>query len=125
MKFLALAALLLSLNAHATNGFDCTGYKADGKKVELFGTTGRVPGNPLVSDLTMTVGNIEIAQVIPRNLVVGYWNMGRDLRVAAVDANAENMVLKLRAKLRRNSHIAKGKLTLANGEKIKVKCIME
>ena len=125
MKLLALAALLISLNAHATGGFDCVGYKADGKKVEVFGTTGRVPGNPLVSDVMMIVGNEEVAQVFPRNQVVGYWNMGRDLRVAIVDSNAEQIVLKLRARYKRNSPNAKGKLTLENGEKVRVKCIAE
>lgn len=125
MKFLALAALLLSLNAHATGGFDCVGTKANGEKVEVFGTTGRVPGNPLVSDIMMTEGAEEVAQVFSKDLVVGYWNMGKRLMFAVVDQNAEKIVLKLKAKYKRNSPDAKGKLTLPSGEKVKVKCIAE
>ncbi|MBK27102.1 MAG: hypothetical protein CME70_24070 [Halobacteriovorax sp.] len=125
MKFLALAALLLSLNAHATGGFSCQGLKADGEKVELFGTTGRVPGNPLVSDVMMTVGDIETAQVFPKDQVVGYWSMGKSIKLAIVDSNAEEIILKLSVKTKKDEDALTGKLTIPGGEKLHVSCILE
>ncbi|MDC1174238.1 hypothetical protein OAT67_02510 [Bacteriovoracaceae bacterium] len=125
MKYLALLALAFTMNAHATGGFDCVGNKANGEKVEIFGTTGHVVGNPLVSDVFMTVGNVETAQVFPRNQVVGYWNMGRQFKLAITDDNAMEIVVKLIARYKRNSPDMKGKLTLPGGEVVKVKCVAE
>ena len=125
MKFLALIALVFSLNAHATGGFDCTGVKSNGEQVSISGATGRVVGNPLISPVLMTVGNQEINQVFPRAQVVGYWNIGRYLSLAIIDSNAEKMLVKLEAKFKKRSNIAKGKLILADGEKVKVTCEAE
>jgi hypothetical protein len=125
MKFIALIALFASLNAHATGGFFCSGVDAEGQKVEVLGSTGRVPGNPLVSDITLVRGPNEIAQVFNRDSVVGYWNMSKKFKVAVTDENAENIILKITAKLKKDSGLFEGKLTLVNDEKIEVNCEME
>ena len=125
MKFLALIALVFTLNAHATGGFDCAGLDADGNTVEVYATTGRVPGNPIVGDVKMTRSPLEIVQIFPKTNIVGYWNMGKKLKLAIVDANAENIVLKLKVKFKKNSEVAKGTLTLNGEEKIKVVCNAE
>ena len=125
MKFIALIALFAPLNAHATGGFFCSGVDAEGQKVEVLGSTGRVPGNPLVSDITLVRGPNEIAQVFNRDSVVGYWNMSKKFKVAVTDENAENIILKITAKLKKDSGLFEGKLTLVNDEKIEVNCEME
>lgn len=125
MKFMALIALLVSMNAHATGGFTCTGLDAEGSKVEVFGTTGRVPGNPLVSDIQLVREPLEIAQVFSQDSVVGYWNISKKFKLAVTDDNAENIILKITAKLKKDTGLYKGKLTLVNDEKIEVTCEME
>jgi hypothetical protein len=125
MKLIAIIALLVSLNAHATGGFTCVGTDAEGMKVEVYGTTGRVPGNPLVSDVQMVRAPIEIAQVFNRDTVVGYWSSAKKFKIAIVDANAENIILKITAKKKKDSDILSGKLTIQGDEKIEVNCEME
>jgi len=124
MKFIAVIALAFSINAHATGGFDCTGYD-NGKKIELFGSTGRVAGNPLISNITMLSGTEEVVTVFSKKSVVGYWNMGRSLKLAVIDENADKLVIKLVTRYKRNSPNSKGKLTLPNGKTIKIRCIGE
>ncbi len=125
MKLIAIIALLASLNAHATGGFNCSGLDAEGNNVEVFGTTGRVPGNPLVSDVQMVRAPLEIAQVFNQDSVVGYWNMSKKFKLAITDANAENIILKITAKLKKDTGLYKGKLTVGTDEKIEVTCEME
>lgn len=125
MKFIAVIALFASLNAQATGGFNCSGLDAEGNKVEVFASAGHVAGNPLVSDVQMVRAPLEIAQVFKKDLVVGYWNSAKKFKLAIVDENAENIVLKITAKIKKDSEVLSGKLTIQGTEKIEVTCEME
>lgn len=119
MKFLAVFAMLLSMNAFATGGFDCA---SKDKKVEIFGTTGRFYGNPLVGELGLIVDGVE--SKISKDHILGYWNMDTELKLIAIDEDYVEPVLTLKVKQSRFSDKFVGTAQLKN-RTVKVECIVE
>jgi len=119
MRVLALLALLLSTQAFATGGFDCA--TAD-KKIEVYGTTGRFYGNPLVGELTLVVDGVE--NKITKDLILGYWNSGDDLKILAIDSDYNEPQLELIVKRTLRGDKFKGKLKLKD-QTVKITCEAE
>lgn len=107
--FMALS-LLASVNSYATGGFFCNAEIRNNDiqvDVQISGTTGRVNGNPLVSNLIFSIDNMsDLNFEIPKDNVVGYWNYGTELKLNALDDQAmESVVL-----LNYNLELQKGTL---------------
>lgn len=123
MKSIVLGlALILSTQAFATGGFYCT---TPAKKYEFSGTTGRVYGNPLVGGIYVTVSGQE--KKYSKGNVVGYWNMGDNLKFAILDDNAEKLLYKVEASYVYSNEGPNyvGVLTLDSGEFFLVECEAE
>lgn len=87
---LALLALTFSLNSFASGGFFCDAKITtimDQTDVQISGTTGRVAGNPLISDISVSIDGDN--STISKKQVVGYWGEGPTLQLHTVDSNAE------------------------------------
>lgn len=82
MKILILTGLILATitSARATGGFDCVTVD---KSIEIFGTTGSVVGNPLISVSVLRNGKeFEYS----RSQAVAYWNLDQEkLKLALAD----------------------------------------
>lgn len=116
MKYLcSLFLLTFSVNAFATGGFHCIGKVPTSSglvEVHLDGTTGRVEGNPIVSNLRVAYeGAMNTNFEIPKEQMVGYWNNDGYLLLNFVDSNAMYSEVKLnynteykKGVLRVNSH---------------------
>ena len=63
--------------------------------------------------------------LLPKNRVVGYWNIGRKFLMAITDDNVENIIVKLVAKEMPKTPDMKGRLEIPSGEVINVYCINE
>ena len=114
-----LAALFLSPDAFATGGFNC---HIPSGELQISGTTGTLPGNPLVSDITVVYGGIEAT--IPKSNVVGYWNDGEILLIRAVDSDRleDSLVLKYNSKTKlKTLYVSVGGLQ----DTVKVQCDFE
>lgn len=122
---LGLVLTLLSINSFATGGFYCVSSELD-NQVEIWGTTGRVPGNPIVGDVGVNVTNGP-QLMYTRGQVVAYWNMGETFKLALIDQNAEKLEYVIEAKFYETEEapIAKGVLKLASGELSAVTCELE
>lgn len=123
MKSIVLGlALILSTQAFATGGFYCS---TPAKEYEFYGTTGRVPGNPLVGSLH--VNTSAQAQEFDRLQVVGYWNMGDTLKFAVLDDNAENLVYTVEAFRVPSEEMPKfvGSLSFQSGDAVFIECEVE
>lgn len=79
-KIAILISIVLSSNLYATGGFECN-LESTGSLV-AFGTTASVVGNPLIS-LTIIENGLE--KTYSRDQIVGYWNIGTQLKVAVTD----------------------------------------
>ena len=95
--FMALS-LLASVNSYATGGFFCNAEIRNNDiqvDVQISGTTGRVIGNPLVANLIFSIDNMsDLRFEIPKEDVVGYWNLNNELKLNALDNQAmESVVL--------------------------------
>ena len=90
-----LAAAVISPEAYATGGFNC---HIPSGELQISGTTGTLPGNPLVSDITVVYGGI--VATIPKVNVVGYWNDGETFLIRALDSERleDSLVLKYNSK---------------------------
>ncbi|GAB4012131.1 MAG: hypothetical protein Fur0010_07710 [Bdellovibrio sp.] len=119
MKFLAVIALLFSMNAFATGGFDCA---TKDKKVEVFGTTGRFYGNPLLGELGLIVDGVETK--IAKDHILGYWNMDTELMLIAIDADYVEPVVTLKVKQSRFSDKFVGTVQLKD-RTVKIACTVE
>lgn len=120
MKSLFLGlALLVSTQAFATGSLYCS---TPAKEYEFYGTTGRVPGNPLIGGLL--VNTADQTEEFSNANVVGYWNMGDTLKFAVTDDNAEKLVYSVEASFVYSDEgpIYVGVLTLASGEFFQVEC---
>jgi hypothetical protein len=86
-----LAAVAISPEAYATGGFNC---HIPSGELQISGTTGTLPGNPLVSDITVVYGGI--VATIPKVNVVGYWNDGETFLIRALDSERleDSLILK-------------------------------
>jgi|GEM_PF-2962130 len=96
MKFvltLFFTAFLLIPQSHATGTLYCA--TAD-QSIEFYGSTGRVPGNPLINGIL--VNTEEATTEFTNSQVVGYWNMGEDLMLALTDVEAMELVYVIKAK---------------------------
>lgn len=83
MKQLVLiASFLLSFQAAATGSLDC--FNED-QTFYISGTTARFYGNPLLYGLTVEREGQRFE--IPRERIIGYWNMGPQVLVATIDAD--------------------------------------
>lgn len=122
---LGLSLGLLSLSATATGGFTCTTVGIE-NQIEIWGTTGRVHGNPIVGDLGVNITNGPELR-IPTTQVVGYWNMGEDFKLAIVDDQAMGFIYYIEAKqdMTADYPVALGTLEVADGSKYAVKCELE
>ncbi len=112
-------ATFLSRDARATGGFNC---HIPSGEVQISGTTGTLPGNPLVSDITVMAGGI--VSTIPKLNVVGYWNEGGILLIRAIDTDSleDSLVLKYNSKTQlRSLYLAVGDLK----DTVKVECDFE
>ena len=118
-SFLSLILLLSSLSTFATGSLYCA---TPAKEYEFFGTTGRVPGNPLVGSLLV---NTEAqTEEFPKSQVVGYWAMDDTVSFAVTDSNAEKLVYRVETKMVYNDEgpASVGVLTLATGENFLITC---
>jgi hypothetical protein len=90
-----LAAVAISPEAYATGGFNC---HIPSGELQISGTTGTLPGNPLVSDITVVYGGI--VATIPKVNVVGYWNDGETFLIRALDSERleDSLILKYNSK---------------------------
>ncbi len=120
LSILAFAtAAFLSVDAHATGGFNC---HIPSGEIQISGTTGTLPGNPLVSEITVVAGGI--VTTIPKLNVVGYWNEGGILLIRAIDTDSleDSLVLKYNSKTKLKSlYLALGDLK----DTVKVECDFE
>jgi hypothetical protein len=95
MKKLLASILLLSLQANlfASGGFYCFNKN---KTVEIYATTGRLFGNPISGETTFK--NNGVTKKFKKDQVVGYWNMGSNLKLAVIDSdyNFEELTLEAR-----------------------------
>jgi len=113
------AAAVMSPEAYATGGFNC---HIPSGELQISGTTGTLPGNPLVSDITVTYGGLEAT--IPKSNVVGYWNDGEILLIRAVDSDRleDSLVLKYNSKTKlKTLYVSVGGLQ----DTVKVQCDFE
>ena len=118
-SFLSLTLLFLSLSTFATGSLYCS---TPAKEYEFDGTTGRVPGNPLVGGIL--VNTDEQTVVYPKSQIVGYWAMGDTVSFAIIDANAEKLLYSVETKMVYNDEgpSSVGVLTLASGEYFLITC---
>lgn len=123
--FLGLLLTLLSINTFATGGFTCT-TKGIENQIEIWGTTGRVHGNPIVGDIGVNITNGPELR-IPKAQVVGYWNMGETFKLAIVDDQALGFQYLINAKYVTGVDfpVAVGTLEVADGSKHLVVCELE
>ena len=100
---IASITLLLSMNAFASGGFTCNAKIQNDEaqvEVQISGSTGRVLGSPIISDLFVGIdGASDLQFKIPQNQIVGFWNLGPDLMVHALDAEAETSQVLLKYNL--------------------------
>lgn len=110
---LALLALTFSLNSFASGGFFCDAKITtimDQTDVQISGSTGHVVGNPLISDITISVDGTEAK--ISKKQVVGYWGEGSLFQLHVVDPQAEYSVIQLSF----DQNTGTGELVLDYGE---------
>lgn len=88
---LAVLTAMVSSAAYASGGFTCT----DATGLSVYGGTGRVVGNPLISDVTVDYRGQTIARY-PKSQVMGYWNHGNEIRVLVSDADMIDSVAEIR-----------------------------
>lgn len=119
MKYLSILLMMLSFNAYATGGFDCI---SNDKKVEIYGTTGRFWGNPLIGELGLIVDGVE--SKIAKDQIIGYWNMDTELKLIAVDSEFADQMLLLKVEQKLISHKFKGTAQLKD-RTVKVECTIE
>ena len=118
--FLSFALLFLSVSTFATGSLYCS---TPAKEYEFYGTTGRVPGNPLVGPLL--VNTAAQTEEFERSQVVGYWAMGDTVNFAVTDLNAEKLVYSVETKLvyyQDGMPSSVGVLTLASGKRFLITC---
>lgn len=116
---LSLTLLFLSVSSFATGSLYCS---TPFKEYEFDGTTGRVPGNPLINGIL--VNTEEQTVVYPNSQIVGYWAMGESMNFAITDENAEKLLYMVETKLvySDNGPSSVGVLTLHTGENFLIKC---
>jgi hypothetical protein len=119
MKYLSILLMILSFNVYATGGFDCI---SNDKKVEIYGTTGRFWGNPLIGELGLIVDGVE--SKIAKDQIIGYWNMDTELKLIAVDSEFADQMLLLKVEQKLISHKFKGTAQLKD-RTVKVECTIE
>ena len=119
MKLISFLLLLMSFNVYATGGFDCA---SKDKKVEIYGTTGRIIGNPLVGELGLIVDGVETK--IAKDNILGYWNMDTELKLIALDQDYIEPVLILKVEQEIISYKFKGTAQFKD-RTVKVECIVE
>lgn len=120
-KMMIFLSLLISSNLYATGGFECTSKK-EGILV-AYGTTASVVGNPLIA-LTIIENGVE--KSYSRDQVMGYWNMGPELKVAVSDQDYMELEYVLETKEvapRINEGKTVGTLTNSAGQKLDVVCL--
>lgn len=127
MKNILLGTILalLTANTFATGGFYCVTSEFD-NQVEIWGTTGRVAGNPIVGEVG--ANESEGPQLMyTKAQVVGYWNMGDTFKIALLDEEAMKLDYVIEAKIKTTSEgpVALGTLELANGDTSPVTCTLE
>jgi hypothetical protein len=118
---LLILSVLFSFKAFATGGFECTD-KSNGKLV-AFGTTARVVGNPLIA-LTIIEDKNETSY--SRDQIVGYWNMGPELKVAVSDADymfLDYVLETVEVTPRINEDVTEGTLKNRHGVVVEVECL--
>lgn len=102
---LAISLLTFSLNSFATGGFFCNAEVKNSEvdvTIQISGTTARVIGNPLVSELHLGIDEASDLQFkIPLSNVVGYWNMD-SLLVHTISEDAMQSTLLLKYDLETN-----------------------
>lgn len=130
MKILMTMFLLTtSINAFATGGFHCTGkFKHSGHNVDinLHAGTGRVEGNPMITNLFVNFDNLIDRQYeISKQRVVGYWNADSLFMLNVADRDYNESEIKLLYNTKNN----KGTMTVnLKGNKAstkKVSCLFE
>lgn len=103
-------SLLASINTYASGGFFCNAEIRNNDvqvDVQISGSTSRVNGSPLISNLTFSIDNLsDLRFDISKKNVVGYWNFGNELKLNVVDEQALNSVVLLNY----NSKSQKGSL---------------
>lgn len=114
---IAVLSLLVSSAVFATGGFDC--YSKD-KSFEISATNAVVFGSPIVGSVYVKDNGIELE--ISKQYVLGYWNMGNELKVAITDSDYMGVEYLLETRKSPFSNYFVGKVTLKNGSKVKVKC---
>ena len=118
MKALVVVLLLfISSAVFATGGFDC--YNKS-KTFEISAVNAMVFGSPIVGPVYVTENGVTIQ--IDKKYVLGYWNMGKELKVAITDSDYIEQAYLLKAKKSPFSNYFVGKVVLPTGDKIKVKC---
>lgn len=101
-------------------GFNCSN-KEEG--IELYATTAIMTGSPVVGSVVLYYKGHQ--REYSRSQTVGYWNMGKVLKLALSDQDYEEMEVLLEAKRSFYSHSRfRGKLALREGT-FKVSCIVE
>lgn len=118
---LLLSTTLLSLNSFATGSLYCATEQTE---YEFFASTGRVYGNPIVGGLLVNNNVSEETEEYLNSQIVGYWNMGDDLKLAVTDDQAMELLYLIEAKYigGEEGPLYEGTLTLANGSVLKVSC---
>ena len=111
--------LAFSLNSNASGGFSCDG-DIKGIHVQVSGSTGHVVGNPLVSDISIAIG--EEVLTIPKNYVAGYWNSESKFLLNVIDEQAEYSQVYLEVSKERGTLTLDTKLLKGT---TKVKCLFE
>jgi hypothetical protein len=120
MKKLSIVLIALtSFTAQATGGFSC--YTKN-EEIQVWSETGRMYGSPIISKVTMKVRSSIVE--FKKEQVLGYWNFGKEFKMAIVDSDFNNLVLKIEAKKSPFSYKFKGHL-IDGDDKVKITCEFE
>lgn len=130
MKYaISTLVLLFSVNAFATGGFLCTGQIKNNNAlidINISGGTTRAEGNPLVSNILLSMDEAASFQTeIPRERVVGYWNGDNFFMINIVDKDINHSQIKIQYDIQTNTgEMAVNFLGFVERTK-KIKCTFE
>jgi hypothetical protein len=120
-SLLVLSTTIFSLQSFATGSLYCVTPQTE---YEIFASTARVFGNPIIGGLLVNNNLTEETQEFLNSQIVGYWNMGDDLKLAVIDEQAMGLQFVIKAKFvsSDNGPTYIGTLELADGSTFKVSC---